>query len=58
MDSAVLAGLAEAVDFRHAKRLLHKLTVLKNLNRSNALRFFIFFASSITHQSFGLLNRT
>jgi hypothetical protein len=58
VDSAVLAGLAEAVASHHVKRLSHYLTMLKNLNRSNALRFFYFFASSITHQSFGLLNRT
>jgi hypothetical protein len=36
------AGLAEAVASHHVKRLSHYLTMLKNLNRSNALRFFYF----------------
>ena len=58
MDSAALADLEEAVASHHVKRLSHYLTMLKNLNRSNALRFFYFFASVVTHQSFGLLIRT
>ena len=43
VDSAVLAGLAEAVASHLVKRLSHYLAMLKNLNRSNALRFFYFF---------------
>lgn len=57
MDSAVAAS-AEAVASRHGKGLPLHFKMFKNLNCSNALRFFYFFASSFSVGSFGLLNRT
>jgi len=57
VDSAVAASV-EAVASRHGKGLPLHFKMFKNLNCSNALRFFYFFASSFSVGSFGLLNRT